>query len=93
MTITQSPDAPLVVVCGATGTQGGSVINALAESDRAYRLRGLTRDRTKAAAAQLAARGVEMVQVDLVVPNEGRVRAAFDGADIAFVRTISFLRG
>ncbi|KAF7979576.1 hypothetical protein HWV62_41866 [Athelia sp. TMB] len=88
MTITQSPDAPLVVVCGATGTQGGSVIDALAESDRAYRLRGLTRDKTKEKAARLAARGVEMVQVDLVVPNEERVHAAFEGADVAFVRAV-----
>lgn len=85
MTITQATDAPLVVVCGATGVQGGSVINALAESDRPYRFRGFTRDTTKAVAQVLAKRGVEMVQITLSLDHESAIRKAFAGAKIAFV--------
>jgi uncharacterized protein YbjT (DUF2867 family) len=92
MTITQDTSAPLVVVCGATGIQGGSVVKALSESDRAYRLRGFTRDPTKASAVQLAKQGVEIVGVSLDVGNESAVRKAFEGANIAFVsnRVIMF---
>lgn len=88
MTISQDPQAPLVVVCGATGIQGGSVIDALAESDRGYRLRGLTRDASKPIAQALARRGVEVIQVDLSVENEPMVVKAFQGANISFVRSI-----
>ena len=42
MKVSQEPSTPLVAVVGATGIQGGSVINALIESDKPYRLRGLT---------------------------------------------------
>lgn len=86
MTISQDPQAPLVVVCGATGIQGGSVIKALAESDRAYRFRGLTRNASKPVAQALAQRGVEIFQVDLSVENEPSVVEAFKGANISFVR-------
>jgi uncharacterized protein YbjT (DUF2867 family) len=85
MTVTQDTSAPLVVVCGATGTQGGSVIKALVESDRAYRLRGLTRDPAKPTARELANQGVEMVGVLLTVDNKPAVPKAFEGANIVFV--------
>ena len=85
MTISQDTSAPLVVVCGATGIQGGSVIKGLAESDKPYRLRGLTRDPTKASARKLANEGVEMVGVSLTVGKESEVRKAFEGANIIFV--------
>ncbi|KAF7325086.1 NAD(P)-binding protein [Mycena kentingensis (nom. inval.)] len=85
MTITTSDlTAPLVVVVGITGNQGGSVARALIESDRAYRIRGLTRDVDKLAAKAFAEQGVELVQVALTVGNEGAARAAFAGADIVF---------
>ncbi|KAJ7756160.1 NAD(P)-binding protein [Mycena metata] len=87
MPITSSVDAPLVLVVGATGNQGGSVIQALAESDRPYRIRGLTRDVTKPAAQKLVNQGVEMVNISLAVENEGEVKAAFTGANIAFIVT------
>ncbi|KAF7968903.1 hypothetical protein HWV62_28882 [Athelia sp. TMB] len=91
MTISQDPQAPLIVVCGATGIQGGSVIEALAESDKPYRFRGLTRDTNKPVAWALASRGVEMLQVDLKVENEPNVVEAFKGANISFVRLYVFI--
>ncbi|KAJ7684200.1 NAD(P)-binding protein [Mycena polygramma] len=87
MTITQESSAPLVAVVGATGTQGGSVVNALAESDKPYRIRAFTRDATKPVAQELAARGVEIVVVSLVLENKADVYKAFAGADVAFLMT------
>ncbi|KIM86166.1 hypothetical protein PILCRDRAFT_86767 [Piloderma croceum F 1598] len=84
MTISHEPSAPLVVVVGATGMQGGSVINALIESDKAYRFRGLTRDTSKPAARKLIDQGVEMVGVSISADNAEKVHQAFEGASIAF---------
>jgi uncharacterized protein YbjT (DUF2867 family) len=86
MTISKDPSATLVAVVGATGTQGGSVINALVESDKPYRVRGFTRDAAKPAAQELVKLGVEVVVVSLVVENKEEVYKAFVGADVAFVR-------
>lgn len=91
MTISQDLSAPLVAVVGATGVQGGSVIAALSESDRPYRIRGFTRDPTKPVAQELAAQGVEIFAVSLVVDNATKVFEAFAGANIAFV-SLLFLR-
>jgi uncharacterized protein YbjT (DUF2867 family) len=85
MTVSQDPSAPLVVLVGITGLQGGSVARALIASDKPYRLRGLTRDASKPAAQAFAAQGVEIVSVSLTVDNAVNVRKAFEGADIAFV--------
>ncbi|KAJ7448438.1 NAD(P)-binding protein [Mycena galericulata] len=85
MTITQDSSAPLVIVVGATGVQGGSVVKALAESDKQHRIRGFTRDAgTKAAAEALKKRGVEIVQISLVVDNVEEVYKAFTGANMVF---------
>lgn len=85
MTITQTLSAPLVVVVGVTGNQGGSVVKALAESDKPYRIRGLTRDVTKQAARELSAGGVDMVAVALTSDNATDACEVFKGADIVFV--------
>ncbi|KAJ6471137.1 NAD(P)-binding protein [Mycena vitilis] len=87
MTITQDSSAPLVAVVGATGIQGGSVVSALAESDKAYRVRGFTRDASKPAAQNLAKLGVEVVALNHVVENKEEVYQAFAGADFAFLMT------
>ncbi|KAJ2959213.1 hypothetical protein NQZ79_g5295 [Umbelopsis isabellina] len=72
---------PLVAICGATGVQGGSVINALLESGE-YRLRGVTRKVTSDKAKALQAKGVEMVQANLV--NKDDLKGAFENADIVY---------
>jgi uncharacterized protein YbjT (DUF2867 family) len=86
MPISSSLAAPLVVVVGSTGNQGGSVIQALADSDRPYRIRGITRDITKPAAQKLSSQGVEMMNLSLTADNANAVRTAFAEADIVFVR-------
>ncbi|KZV94017.1 NAD(P)-binding protein [Exidia glandulosa HHB12029] len=84
MTVSSDLSAPLVVVIGATGVQGGSVVRNLVQSDKPYRLRGLTRDVSKPAAQELAELGVEVVSANIVVGNESGVQEAFHGADIVF---------
>ncbi|KAJ7657202.1 NAD(P)-binding protein [Mycena polygramma] len=86
MTITQAGGSPLIAVVGATGAQGSSVIKALAESDKSYRIRGFTRNTEKPAAKSLK-QGVEMVAVNLVVESKEEVDRAFTGADFAFLVT------
>jgi uncharacterized protein YbjT (DUF2867 family) len=54
----------LVVVVGATGGQGGSVIKRLL-ADGFYRLRGITRNPQSKTAQDLASKGVEMVEADI----------------------------
>jgi uncharacterized protein YbjT (DUF2867 family) len=90
MTITQTNSAPLIAVVGATGAQGGSVIKALSESDKPYRIRGFTRDVTKATSQALKNQGVEIVAVNLVVENREQVYKVFAGADYVFVSSTFF---
>ncbi|KAK3669790.1 hypothetical protein LTR78_010307 [Recurvomyces mirabilis] len=87
MTISHDLSAPLIVVVGATGTQGGSVINNLDASDKQYRMRGLTRDISKTSAKKLAERRVEMVSCDIRVGEEERVQKVFQGATYIFAVT------
>lgn len=87
MTITQSTSAPLVVIGGATGNQGGSVLHHLQESDKEYRLRALTRDNTKPKAKALSDLGVEVISIDLKPENQEKIREVYAGADIVFVST------
>ncbi|KAG9004159.1 hypothetical protein FRB94_002642 [Tulasnella sp. JGI-2019a] len=93
MTVTQDPSAPLVVVVGATGAQGSSVIKALSESNKPYRLRGFTRDPTKPIAKEMAAKGVEMVVVEPKPENKDLVTKAFEGADTVFAVTVLWMQG
>lgn len=58
--------AKILTVFGATGKQGGSIIDALlsdAALSKEFTIRGVTRDTSKPAAQALAARGVELVAV------------------------------
>lgn len=71
---------------GATGTQGGGLVRAILDDPAgSFAVRALTRNPDSAKAKELAARGAEVVRVDL--DDESSVRAAFDGAYGAFVVT------
>lgn len=71
----------LICVVGATGNQGGSVVQRFLQDPR-FRVRGLTRDKTSAAAQKLAEQGVELVDADL--DDVESLKAAFRGANVIF---------
>ncbi len=73
-----------VTVVGGTGSQGGGVVNALLAADR-FSVRVPSRNPSSEASRALVARGVEVVQGDLLEPSS--LRAAFEGAHGAFVVT------
>ncbi|KAF8728356.1 Golgi transport complex subunit 5, partial [Rhizoctonia solani] len=68
---------PLVVVCGATGAQGSSVVSYLLR-DGGYRVRALTRNPDGTPAQKLKSRGVEVVTCDF--GNLEQVTLALRGA-------------
>ena len=72
-----------VTVIGATGQQGGAVIDALLR--QRIPIRAVTRNPNGDKARALMARGVEVVRADL--EDVDSVRAAFDGAAAAFAMT------
>jgi len=74
----------LVVVSGATGAQGGSIVNSLLATGH-YKVRGLTRKPNSAKAQELAAKGVEVVKCDLSAKED--VKNALKDADIAWIVT------
>jgi uncharacterized protein YbjT (DUF2867 family) len=74
---------PPITVIGATGQQGGAVVNALLE--HAVPIRAVTRNPNGDKARTLAHRGIEVVHADL--EDVDAVRAAFDGAAAAFAMT------
>lgn len=63
-----SNPSKILVVFGATGNQGGSVIKSVLgdpKTAKEFKIRGITRDASKANAQALVAKGVEMVSVSL----------------------------
>ncbi|KAI7544151.1 hypothetical protein KC331_g6976 [Hortaea werneckii] len=75
----------LLVVVGATGQQGRSVIQWFQQNDPSIRIRGLTRTPTSDAAASLASTGVDVVQADL---NDFKsLQIGFKGANYIFAYT------
>ncbi len=76
----------MVAVCGATGKQGGAVVEALlARGSQAFAVRGIARNAASAKAKALAERGVEVVQADF--DDVSSLREAFKGAYGAFLLT------
>lgn len=73
--MSNSNNAPILVV-GATGNQGGAVVNALLQAGRP--VRALVRDAESEAGEKLAARGVEVFAGDL--DNIASLDAAMAGA-------------
>ena len=78
-----------VLVTGATGQQGGSVVNALL--NRGYSVRGLTRNVTSPSATSLAERGVEVSEGNF--KNHDSLVAALQGVDAVFFMTTPFEEG
>lgn len=71
----------LLVVIGATGTQGGSVVNTFL-NDPEWKIRGLTRNVKGERAQKLSAQGVEVVAAEL--NDVDSLRRAFQGATVIF---------
>jgi len=71
----------VVLVTGATGNQGGAVVEALLGAG-GWSVRALTRNPAGPAGQALAARGIEVVAGDLA--DAGSLRAALSGADAVF---------
>ncbi|SDQ43328.1 NmrA/HSCARG family protein [Natronobacterium texcoconense] len=74
--------ATSVLVTGATGNQGGAVVDHLLESDAEFDVYGLTRDASSETAEELSDRGVTMVEGDLneketLAPHVAEVDAVF----------------
>lgn len=78
-----------IAVLGATGGQGGAVLNALREAGRS--VRAVVRDPGEARARALASSGVEVVRADL--SDTDSLAAAFQGAAAAFAVTTPFESG
>jgi len=74
-------DSSTILVTGATGAQGGSVAAHLLSSGR-YTVRCLTRNPVSERAAELKAKGAEVVAGDLASP--ATIRAALKGCDGVF---------
>jgi uncharacterized protein YbjT (DUF2867 family) len=69
-----------ILVCGATGSQGGAVARSLL--DRGFRIRALIRDPQKPEARALAEQGAEVVQGDM--DERSSVDRALEGAHGVF---------
>lgn len=79
-----------VTIIGATGVQGGSVVDTLLKAG-GYKLRALTRDPTKDAAKKLAEQGVEVIKGDITSSSD--LEAAFKGSDAVFAVTNFWAHG
>jgi uncharacterized protein YbjT (DUF2867 family) len=80
----------LLVVFGATGQQGGSVIGAVLNDpdlSKEYSVRAVTRDLSRQAAKDLQSRGVEVVEGDVDDPKS--LPSALAQAHTVFIVTIS----
>ena len=78
-----------VLVTGATGQQGGSVVQALLK--RGHRVRGLTRNTDSAKAKALASQGVEVVAGDFT--HADSLAKAVAGVDAIYAMTTPFESG
>jgi uncharacterized protein YbjT (DUF2867 family) len=67
-----------IVICGATGKQGGAVLEALAASDGDWKLIALSRDTGSDKARALSEQGVELRTADL--QDAASLIKAFEGA-------------
>lgn len=84
-----------VLVVGATGNQGGAVVDQLLaandDADDEFAVHGLTRDASSENAQVLAERGVTVVEGDL--GDKESLRAAVEDVDAVFAVTNYFITG
>ncbi|BGP01550.1 hypothetical protein NBRC10513v2_005191 [Rhodotorula toruloides] len=73
---------PKVLIMGATGAQGGSVLTHLLASDKPYQLAALTRDPSKPNAKEIEQKGVEVVKGDTA--DVKSLEEAFKGREVVF---------
>ncbi|KAK9824411.1 hypothetical protein WJX72_010092 [[Myrmecia] bisecta] len=76
-----------IVVIGATGAQGGGVVDGLLKANK-FVVKGVTRNIDSPAAQKLAAEGVIVVKADL--GDKASLLQAFQGADGVFIVTDFF---
>lgn len=84
----------LLVVFGATGQQGSSIVNTVlgdAQLNKEFRIRGTTRDLSATSARQLAKKGVDVVQAHL--DDAASLEKAFEGAHTVFANTVTIYDG
>ena len=79
----------VILVTGATGLQGGSVVAALME--RGHAARGLTRNLESDSARALSERGIDVRRGEFTDPES--LAAALDGVDSAFLVSTPFEGG
>lgn len=78
----------IIAVYGATGAQGGSVVQSLlANKDHAFKVRGITRNAESDKAKALASNDVEVFQADGF--DKEKMVEAFTGCWGAFINTNS----
>ena len=78
----------ILVVFGATGNQGGSVIKSILSDPKTaseFKIRGITRDPSKPNARALTAKGVECVAAD--INSKDQIKSALQGAYAVFAVT------
>ena len=78
----------LLVVFGATGQQGGSIISHVlddTELSKQYKIRGITRDPSSSAAEALKKRGVDVAKADMTDPSS--LSSVLKGAHTVFFLT------
>ncbi|KAK8035407.1 hypothetical protein PG993_010402 [Apiospora rasikravindrae] len=88
MNTTSPITSKVIVVVGATGHQGSSVVRTFLALRPHWHVRALTRDPTSSTARNLAAQGAEVVRADLEGDDAGAsLEAAFVGAHAIFLNT------
>jgi len=78
----------IITIFGATGNQGGSVVNAILEHPKLsneFKIRAITRDPSKPSGRELVKRGCEVVKADMM--NKDSLREALRGSHSVFIVT------